>query len=356
MGMLRAALLAVVCVAISTECHAVQIEDGLVAALDDGGAAVFLQAPPKDQVMDKTKYMAIRSDDYEKEEGEEPEYHIRHLGDNIVLTTLSGATDKKNGAWYVHEPLCPPGFQNCPAVPKGSSGCFSFEAADKLGSFLAKEANSDKIVLRSYPFADVVSATFCNHPGKDDSKHSTYESLAKPGFFLTHKNFKLMLCNNDENSECGKLDSFKKKATFEQLESKFYGRCHINTKNKKPVCKCLDNFVGKHCDLECPGGCGKGTCTAKKGGKEAFCKCKDGFVGAACEQSCPLSKITGTPCGTIGKCNLQEGKPVCDCGVGFRGDACQHHCPAYNEKKKTVCMGHGKCSLSTSKKSGRKAN
>lgn len=39
--------------------------------------------------------VAIRSLDYDTDNEETPQYHIRHLGNSVVLTTLNGNTDKK---------------------------------------------------------------------------------------------------------------------------------------------------------------------------------------------------------------------------------------------------------------------
>jgi len=323
--------------------------DELVVSIDDGmdGITSLLQTREKAKAAeDKSKYVAIRSDDFDTRDGEKPEYHIRHLADSVVLTTLNSNSDKKNGAWILQPPLCPPGEAHCPAAPEGSQDCFSLESADTAGSYLSKMSTSDNIALRSYPFADVESATFCSKPGSGDNTHTTFESLAKQGFFLTHVRFSLKLCNNQADTTCGVHDNFDKMSTFEQMPAMFFGRC-TETKDGSGDCTCIDNFVGKTCDLECPGGCGDGECTEKHGGGEAFCDCAPGSVGPKCAMRCPQNEATGLICGAVGPhaCALKDGAPKCQCGIGFRGEACQAHCPAFDEQANTVCSNAGNCTM-----------
>jgi hypothetical protein len=324
-------------------------QDELVVSLSDGsqdtlGLIQTDEATPLQE--DSGKFLTIRSNDYDVEKGEEPEYYIRHLAQSVVLTTLNGNNDKKNGAWIKATALCPPGEGECPAAPKGSTECFSLESADHQGDYLAKMPNDDYIGLRALPFADVVSATFCVKPGHSNEQHATYESLAKPGFFITHVQFSLMLCNNVEDSKCGMHEHFDRMSTFEEMPSTFYGRC-LKTSDGGGRCTCLENFVGKACNLECPGGCSSGECKSKNDDTEAYCLCKPGFVGSKCTLSCPTSEATGIICGAAGpkSCSLQDGNPVCDCGVGFKGEACQYHCAAFDEEAGTVCNNQGNCSL-----------
>jgi len=327
------------------------VEDIAVTDLNPGRSdeISFLEEESSndDKKMDAEKYVAMRSDDYDKQAGTESEYHIRHLGKAIVLTTLSGPTDKKNGAWFLHDPLCPPGEGLCPSAPAEAGRCLSFEAADEVGSFLASDPETDDIVLKEYPFADAASATFCITTGKSNNTHSSFESLGKKGFWMTHVDFKLKICNNNQDSKCGKHSDFDEKRTFQQVEALFLGRC-AKKDGEKSSCTCADGVVGKHCDLQCPGGCGPGTCTLKElmhGGREPYCKCDNGFVGPQCSAKCPKSEVTQTPCGSHGKCVMGNGGGMCECDVGFKGKACDIHCPAFDEKEETVCNGHGKCSL-----------
>lgn len=291
---------------------------------------------------DKSKYVALRSE-HNEDDATKPEYHMRHLGDSVVLTTLSGEADKKNGAWFLSAPLCPPGKGRCPSAPAGSKGCFSFEAADKVGSFVGKSPTSDEIELRAFPFADVENAVFCAVAGSSDKDLTSYELLGKPGYMLTHLAFKLKACNNQPGSGCGVQANFAKMSTFKQLSSFFLGRCAT-----AKTCKCIKNFQGKGCNLECAGGCGKGKCASKPNGtkgEEAYCKCDSGFAGPACKGVCPTNAVTKMACGAVGDtaCAWTQGAAKCNCGIGFRGPACEDHCPGYNAKAKSVCNGKGSC-------------
>ena len=98
---------------------------------------------------------------HNEDDANSPEYYVRHLGDSVVLTTLSGIHDKKNGAWYVAPPLCQPGQGVCPAKPSGAASCFSLESADHAGHYLGKAPTSDLVEMRKFPFADLQHATFC---------------------------------------------------------------------------------------------------------------------------------------------------------------------------------------------------
>ena len=39
--------------------------------------------------------MSLRSDDWDDDEEGEADYYVRHLGTNVVLTTLGGPIDKR---------------------------------------------------------------------------------------------------------------------------------------------------------------------------------------------------------------------------------------------------------------------
>jgi len=292
---------------------------------------------------------------HNEDDANSPEYYVRHLGDSVVLTTLSGIHDKKNGAWYVAPPLCQPGQGVCPAKPSGAASCFSLESADHAGHYLGKAPTSDLVEMRKFPFADLQHATFCAVAAAGGKK--SYAALGKPGFFLTHLNFKMKLCNNKPGTECGVQKAFTKMISFDEQGSKYFGRC-----GSAKSCQCIKNYVGKGCNLECPGGCGDGKCSAKpngKAGEEAYCKCSPGFTGPQCKNACPQNAVTKMSCGSVGPAacyfDNTSKKAACKCGVGFRGDACQHHCPLYNEAAKTVCSGKGSCSLASTAKVGGRA-
>jgi len=338
-----------VCLVSSSEDNVVSLDGSSMGAPAELGEGLTIN--PKGTL--RERYISLRSDDWDDEEEEaEADYFVRHLGRNIVLTTLGGPVDRRNGAWIVREPLCQPGFQGCPPQPAGTTSCFSMESADNTNHFLAKDVKTDEIRMRRLPFADIVSATFCAHPGKADPEHLSLESLAKAGFFVTHKEFKLVLCNNEEKSACGKSERFNSETTFTEKPSGFMGTCENKYKDGRkvgrPKCKCIEDYVGKNCDVGCIGGCGKhGTCTIKPDAGEAFCECETGHVGSMCENACPVNEVTGTSCGSRGQCNLEDGTPVCQCGENYRGDSCQYHCPGY-DLKAGVCSSHGQCALTDS--------
>merc|ERR1712159_77688 len=298
----------------------------------------------------KSRYIALRSDDFaDGDEPAEADYYVRHLGTNVVLTTLGGPIDKRNGAWVVREPLCQPGLNGCPQQPEGTTSCVSLEAADDTNSFLAKHHSKDEVTVRKFPFTDVAAATFCMHPGHNDPTHISLELLSKPGFFVTHKDFKLALCNNEESTPCGKSDRFKTQSTFTEKPAMFFGSCEYKFKDVKkygrPKCTCIQDVAGKNCNLACAGGCGdNGECSGNEESGEAFCKCDKGHVGVQCEMTCPVNEVTGTACGGKGECVLTDNKPTCKCEDDYRGAACQFHCPGFDEPG-GICGGKGKCQL-----------
>jgi hypothetical protein len=330
---------------------AVSVSEDVVALDSDETQSVVLgegsTLNPKAPAV-KDRYVSLRSDDWDDDAEAEADYFVRHLGTNVVLTTLGGPIDKRNGAWVVKSPLCQPGFGDCPAQPEGTTSCISLEAADDTNYFLAKHPKLDEVGMRRFPFVDVAAGTFCVHPGHADPTHISLESLAKPGFFVTHKDFKLALCNNEESTPCGKSDRFNSQSTFTEQPAQFFGSCEYKFKDGKkygrPKCTCIEDVVGKNCDVVCPGGCGENGECSQKEGAEAYCKCTKGHVGNQCQMACPVNEVTGTSCGGRGECTLVDGKPTCECTDGYRGDACQFHCPGFEEPG-GICGGKGTCKL-----------
>ena len=109
--------------------------------------------------------------------------------------------------------------------------------------------------------------------------------------------------------------------------------------------RCAPGWVGPHCTLPCPTDAhgrvcaGAGDCVARAPGAE--CVCRAGYVGRVCDVECPGGVLL--PCGGHGTCNATTGTcrcaasdsaghwtgPQCGaCRTGWSGPDCRAVCPA----------------------------
>ncbi|EKX40965.1 hypothetical protein GUITHDRAFT_142365 [Guillardia theta CCMP2712] len=144
-------------------------------------------------------------------------------------------------------------------------------------------------------------------------------------------------------------------APGENIECSGKGFCLDGDKG----CKCKNGFVGKFCEIQCPGGgnCNdRGVCL-----EDGKCLCQKGFSGEACElrqmvgdfgeshsSSRSRRRESGGPCGENnecsghGRCLSGEAGETCKCEPGWSGQACSTPCPGLN-KEGMFCSGFGSC-------------
>ncbi|RMZ94048.1 neurogenic locus notch -like protein, partial [Brachionus plicatilis] len=90
-------------------------------------------------------------------------------------------------------------------------------------------------------------------------------------------------------------------------------------------CKCLDNYGGKHCQIENP--CKENSCqngakckpTSRFEDKAFICECQPGFSGEFCEKKNDCDEKSCIN----GNCVEENGNQVCSCLIGFTGIMCE---------------------------------
>jgi len=111
------------------------------------------------------------------------------------------------------------------------------------------------------------------------------------------------------------------------------------------ACRCLEQFSGRHCELERGSRCSS-TSPCLNGAlcvdvlpDDFLCHCRHGFSGALCELTVVADLCAGAPCASGSTCRAtHDDRFECLCSPGRRGPRCEHPSPVGSVSNATVAI------------------